>query len=288
MKPENKILACVDQSHYADHVADYAAWVAARMELPLEFLHILDRHPERSRHNQDHSGAIGFNAQKVLLDELSKEDEDFSRQAREQGRLFLNRLRERAINAGVEAPDVRQRHGALVDTLIEQEEGVRMFILGRRGKSAETTQHKLGRNVENVVRSLRRPILTITDDFKAPQQVMIAFDGGSVSRKGVELIAACPLFVGLPIHVITSGEPGKGLRKQLQWAKTTLETAGFETHTALLSGDPQTVIAHQVKERNIDMLIMGSYTHSPLRSWLFGSTTNDLLQAATVPTLLLR
>ncbi|UJS26350.1 universal stress protein [Thiothrix winogradskyi] len=288
MKPENKILACVDQSHYADHVADYAAWVATRMELPLEFLHILDRHPERSRHNTDHSGAIGFNAQKVLMDELSKEDEDFSRQAREGGRLFLNRLRERAIAAGVEAPDVRQRHGALVDTLIEQEEGVRMFILGRRGQSAETTPRDLGRNVENVVRALHSPILTITDDFKAPQQVMMAFDGGSMSRKGVEMIAACPLFVGLPIHVITSGEPGKGLRKQLEWAKTTLETAGFETHTALLAGDPESVIASQVKERSIDMLIMGSYTHSPLRSWLFGSTTNDLLQASIIPTLLLR
>ncbi len=288
MKSENKILACVDQSHYADHVADYAAWVATRMELPLEFLHILDRHPERSRHNTDHSGAIGFDAQKVLMDKLSKEDEDFSKQARESGRLFLNRLRERAIAAGAEAPDVRQRHGTLVDTLIEQEEGVRMFILGRRGQSAETTQRDLGRNVENVVRALHSPILTITDDFKVPQQVMMAFDGGSVSRKGVELIAACPLFVGLPIHVITSGEPGKGLRKQLEWAKTTLEAAGFETHTALLSGDPETVIASQVRERSIDMLIMGSYTHSPLRSWLFGSTTNGLLRASTIPTLLLR
>lgn len=288
MKLENKILACVDQSHYAEHVADYAAWVAKRMEMPLEFLHILDRHPERARHNQDHSGAIGFNAQKELLTKLSKEDEDFSKQARESGRLFLNRLRERAIVAGVEAPDVRQRHGGLVDTLIEQEEGVRMFILGRRGKSAAATQRDLGRNVEHVVRSLHRPILTVTDDFKPPQQIMIAFDGGSVSRKGVELIAGCPLFTGLPIHVITSGEIGRGLRKQLAWAKTILETAGFATHTALLSGDPETVIASQVKERSIDMLIMGSYTHSPLRSWLFGSTTNDLLRASTIPTLLLR
>lgn len=288
MKPENKILACVDQSHYADHVADYAAWVATRMALPLEFLHILDRHPERSRHNSDHSGTIGFNAQKVLLNELSAEDEDFSRQARESGRLFLNRLRERAIAAGVEAPDVRQRHGALIDTLMEQEAGVRMFILGRRGQSAETTQRDLGRNVGNVVRSLHSPILTVTDGFKAPQQVMVAFDGGSVARKGVELIAACPLFMGLPIHVITSGEPGKGLRKQLEWAKATLEAAGFVTHTALLAGDPETVIARQVKERSIDMLIMGSYTHSPLRSWLFGSTTNGLLRASRIPTLLLR
>jgi nucleotide-binding universal stress UspA family protein len=288
MKPENKILACVDQSHYADHVADYAAWVATRMSLPLELLHILDRHPECSRHNQDHSGAIGFDAQQMLLEELSQEDAALSKQAREQGRVFLNRLRERAIAAGVEAPDVRQRHGELAETLEEQEDGVRMFILGRRGQAAETSQHDLGRNVERVIRSLHRPILTITDAFKAPEQIMIAFDGGSMSRKGVELIAACPLFVGLPIHVITSGEVGKGLRKHLEWAKTTLEAAGFATHTALLAGEPESVIATQVKERNIDMLIMGAYTHSPWRSLLLGSKTNELLRVAKIPTLLLR
>ncbi|MDQ5768673.1 universal stress protein [Thiothrix subterranea] len=47
-------------------------------------------------------------------------------------------------------------------------------------------------------------------------------------------------------------------------------------------------IAAQVKEHNIDMLIMGSYTHSSLRSWLFGSKTNDLLGLSRIPVLLLR
>ncbi|MEZ5478077.1 MAG: universal stress protein [Thiolinea sp.] len=288
MKPEHKILACVDQSDYAGHVADYAAWVAQRMALPLEFLHVLDRHPERARHSHDHSGAIGFDAQQALLDELARDDEDFSRRAREQGRVFLNQLRERAMVAGVAAPDVRQRHGALVDTLIEQEDGVQLFVLGRRGQSAATTQRDLGRNVEHVVRALHRPILTVTAGFKLPERVMVAFDGGSVARKGIELISGCPLFTGLPIHVITSGEPGRGLRKQLAWAQEQLEAAGFETHTELLSGDPETVIATQVQARAIDLLVMGSYTHSPLRSWLLGSTTNGLLRAATLPTLLLR
>ena len=288
MKPDNKILACVDQSHFAEHVADYAAWVATRMELPLEFLHILDRHPERARNTHDHSGAIGFDAQQALLEELSQEDAALSKQAREQGRLFLNCLRERAMAAGVEAPDVRQRHGALVETLAEQEDGVRMFILGRRGQAAETTPRELGRNVERVIRSLHHPILTVTDAFTAPQQVMIAFDGSSIARKGVELIAACPLFVGLPIHVITSGEPGKGARRQLEWAKITLEGAGFTTHTALLAGDPESVIAAQVRESDIDILVIKAYTHSAWRSLLFGSKTTDLLRASKIPTLLLR
>jgi nucleotide-binding universal stress UspA family protein len=48
------------------------------------------------------------------------------------------------------------------------------------------------------------------------------------------------------------------------------------------------VIAQNVRERRIDLLIMGAYSHSPLRTLLFGSKTSDLLRSSTIPTLLLR
>lgn len=34
-------------------------------------------------------------------------------------------------------PDIRQRYGVLEETLVEQEDGVRLFVLGRRGESAK-------------------------------------------------------------------------------------------------------------------------------------------------------
>lgn len=120
MKTDNKVLACLDRSYFADHVADCAAWAARRMDAPLEFLHVLDRHSEIGS-GEDHSGAIGFDAQQAPLAELSAKDETRSRDAREAGRIFLNRLRERAIAAGVAEPDVRQRQGNLAETLVEQE-----------------------------------------------------------------------------------------------------------------------------------------------------------------------
>lgn len=287
MKNENTVLACVDQSHFADYVADYAAWAALRMSAPLEFLHVIDRHPEIAT-GHDHSGAIGFNAKEVLLDELSHEEESRSKAARERGRIFLNDLRERAIVAGVRAPDVRQRYGVLEDTLVEQEDRVRLFVFGRRGESAEATQRDLGRNVERVVRALHKPILAVTDNFTEPRRIMIAFDGGIVTRRGVEMVAASPLFRGLPIHLLMSGQASQNASKQLDWAITTLETANFDISSSLTPGDAESVIAKAVCEQEIDMLIMGAYSHSPLRSLLFGSKTSDLLRSAKIPTLLLR
>lgn len=287
MKTDNKVLACVDRSHFADAVADCAAWAARRMEAPLEFLHVLDRHPEIGS-GEDHSGAIGFDAQQALLAELSAKDETRSRDAREAGRIFLNRLRERAIAAGVAEPDVRQRHGKLEETLVEQEEGVRLFVLGRRGESAETTQRDLGRNVERVVRALHKPILAVAEGFREPRRVMFAFDGGIVTRRGVEMLAASPLLRGVPIHLLMSGKESADASKQLEWARKTLEAAGFEAPATLQPGDAESVIAKAVREQDIDLLVMGAYTHSPVRSLFLGSKTSDLLRSARVPALLLR
>ena len=287
MKSENKVLACVDQSHFADGVGDYAAWAAHRMDAPLEFLHVIERHPEQGS-GDDHSGAIGIDAHEKLLNRLSAEDEVRTRNLREQGRIFLNRLRERAVAAGAPQVDVRQRHGELEETLAEQAEGVRLLVLGRRGEGAEATQRDLGRNVERVVRALHKPILAVPEDFREPQRVMIAFDGGTVTRRGVEMVAGSPLFRGLAIHLLMSGKESAGAHKQLDWAKTTLEVAGFKVTAMLTPGDAESIIASTAKAQSIDMLIMGAFGHSPLRSLLFGSKTADLLRSSSIPTLLLR
>lgn len=287
MKNENRVLACVDQSRFAEYVGDYAAWAARRLDAPLEFLHVIDRHPERGS-GDDHSGAIGIDAQENLLTKLSAEDEARVRNARVQGRIFLNRLRERAVAAGAVTVDVRQRHGELEDTLAEQAEDVRLLVLGRSGEAAGKTRRDLGRNVERVVRALHKPILTVTEGFREPQRVMIAFDGGAVTRRGVEMVAGSPLFRGLPVHLLMSGKPGPDGARQLDGARTTLEAAGFRVSAALTPGDAETVIAATVRDQAVDMLIMGAFGHSPLRSFFFGSKTADLLRSAAVPTLLLR
>jgi nucleotide-binding universal stress UspA family protein len=55
--------------------------------------------------------------------------------------------------------------------------------------------------------------------------------------------------------------------------------------TAYLPGDPEQQIMRVLNDREIDILVMGAYSQSPLRSLFFGSKTNDLLRASRVPTV---
>ena len=69
---------------------------------------------------------------------------------------------------------------------------------------------------------------------------------------------------------------------------TPTQWALAEALTEIEPGDPETVIGHAIQNKGIDLLIMGAYTHSPLRKLFTGSKTTELLRAPRVPTLLLR
>ena len=283
MSTTPRVIACVDQSLFAESVTDHAAWVAKRLDAPLELLHVIDRHPETAT-SSDRSGTIGPNAQEVLLSQLSGEDETRARAAREQGRLFLDSLRERALAAGVSVVDVRQRLGHLDETLRDLQAGARLFVLGRRGDQAAAPG--LGGQVEAVVRALERPILTVTDRFQAPRRVLMAFDGSRITRQGVEMLAQSPLLRGLGIELVMAGAAQAS--DPLDTAAARLQASGMEASGRVVPGEAAQVIPQALKETGADWLIMGAYTHSPWRSLLRGSHTRELLQACRVPALLLR
>ena len=80
----NKVYACIDGKTNTTAVIDGAAWAAQRLDVPLEFLHVLERQPERAA-MADYSGAIGLGAQDSLLQQLSELDEQRSTLAQEAG-----------------------------------------------------------------------------------------------------------------------------------------------------------------------------------------------------------
>ena len=101
------------------------------------------------------------------------------------------------------------------------------------------------------------------------------------------MIAGSSLFRDLPILLLMSGKVSSDGSKKLDWAEKTLTDAGYAVTKRLQPGDAEVVIAKAVVDDSIDLLIMGAFSHSPLRTLLFGSKTADLLRSSGIPTLLL-
>lgn len=280
------VIACIDGSSITLAVCDYAAWASRQMDAPLNFLHVLGKseYPIPT----DLSGNIGLGSREHLLQELAELDEKRGRVALEQGRLMLEAAKARAIADGVPNPTHRQRHGELVDTLIEFEHDIRLLVIGRQGEHGDSAGEHIGSHLENVVRTLHRPILVIPADYTEPRRILVAFDGSATTRKAIEKVATSPLFRGLPCHVVMVGADKPEAHEQLEWARATLAKAGFEVTTSLRAGQVEDVLCGYREEYAIDLIVMGAYGHSRIREFLVGSTTTHLLRKSTVPLLLLR
>jgi nucleotide-binding universal stress UspA family protein len=284
---EGRVLAAIDASAYSESVARHAAWAATRLQSSLQFLHVLDRHPETAP-VADLSGNLALGARETLLLELAEVDEQRSRLAQERGRGLLDEVRRLAADEGAADASGLLRHGSLVDTLVELEPEVRLFVLGKRGEHADFARGHLGGDLERVVRAAQRPLLVASRAFRPIARIAIAFDGSATTRKGVEMVAASPLFRGLPCDVVMAGRDDDSARTQLAWAQETLASAGFTVDTVLVAGDAEKVISSHVAAAGVDLLVMGAYGHSRIRNLIVGSTTTAMLRSCQIPVLLLR
>lgn len=283
--PTGTVLAAIDPSSSAASVADHAGWAAMRLGSPLAFLHTLERTPTPT--GSDLSGNLTLGAKSALLEELSALDEQRARLAQARGRELLAQARERvSATAGASATG-QMRHGTLVETLLELEDGVRLFVLGKRGEHAGTAAHPLGSNLERVVRAVHRPVLVAPGRFAPVERFLIAHDGSPTARKCVEMVCASPLLHGLHCSLLMASADTPSAREHLEWAADRLRGCGFAPDVQRTDGRPEAVIAEAVTA-GAQLVVMGAYGHSRIRQLIVGSTTTQVLRSCEVPVLLLR
>lgn len=277
------ILTCTDGSLYAPSIYQHAAWAAERLGSSIHVLHVIER--DESLDKQDLSGSIGFDANAELLEELAKHDESHARVARLRGKAILEDAAKQLAGHDVKTT---QRHGSVVETLEEFEKGAELVVIGKRGEHADFAKSHLGSNLERVIRSARIPVMVAAREFKPISRFLIAFDGGPSALKAVHHAATSPLLKGLECHLLMISKPDKERQLSLEHAATGLRGAGFTVKADLLSGDPDEVIAAEVEQREIGLLVMGAYGHSRVRNLILGSTTTHLIRTCHVPVVLFR
>ena len=282
----DKIIALVDGSIYSQSVCEHAAWVAERTGWAVELLHILGR--REGAEKADYSGSIALGARTALLEELAELDAQRARLITHRGRAILEDARAILDRAGINEITTRLRHGDIVDTVAEQEAGAEMVLIGKRGEAADFAKGHLGSNLERIVRASKKPVFVVARAFKPIRRVLIAYDGGASAMRAVEHVARTPLYRGLEVSVVTVGNASDAARKSLADAKAALEAAGITVETEIVSGQPETALAKLVEEAPFDMVVMGAYGHSRIRSLIIGSTTTEMIRSCKVPIVLTR
>lgn len=282
--PNNSVLAGIDGSGLMPAVCDYAAWVAQRVGAPLTLLHTMDHHQETAA-QLDMSGIIGIDSRDQLLQDMINLEQQRNKLKLQQGKLILQAAQQRAKQAGVAEPVPYQRHGSLVESLIDLEQQLRAVVIGVRGKVHENRPDKVGAKLEAIIRALHTPILVVNGEFSPPERVMLAYDGGKAAEKAVDMVAASPLYRGLSCHLVCVGQDGE----RLEQAEKKLGQASLaELSVSRLDGKPEQVLCDYQDQHRIDLTVMGAFSHTRLHDLLLGSFTTKMLNHSHKPLLLLR
>jgi len=285
MKADDKkvVLACVDGSKFSEAVCDYGAMIAKRLDIPLKLLNTVE-HPHLPP-KTDLSGNIGLGSSDELLEELASDEHDKSKERIKNGKDVLDRLKIRALEAGVKEVITSQRHGELYENLIELQSIIRVLIIGLSGKDS---QKGVGAQVEEILRSLRVPTFLINQEFKTPKKIAIAYDGKEGAEKALEMIAKSPLFSDVERDIVSVAKDRKKAEELLEKAILLLRANGIEAKPVILEGEPASeIIAYQENE-DVDITAMGAFSHARLKSAIFGSTTSKILKSTKKPLLILR
>lgn len=282
----NKILACIDDSLYAETVCAGAAWVSNRTGAAVALLHMFPLPPKRA--SLDLSGAIGLGAKSELLEQLTELDETHGRTEQRKGKLMLTHAEQQLRAAGVQNIEVLHRRGSLVEAIGELEEQMDLIVMGKRGKHADFDTLQLGSNLERVARAVHKPLLVTARAFRPIRRFVMAYDGSASTARALEYITRHPLLKGLECHVVMIGRVSAEIRSTLTDVAGTLEGAGFGVHTALKVGSRDEVITAYVEAKEMDLVVMGAYRHSRIHDLILGGTTTSLIRSCRIPLLLFR
>jgi len=282
-----QVLACIDGSALTESVCDYAAWISEKTEAPLKLLHTINHHPETSI-KSDFSGNIGLGTQEHLLEEITELEQQQSKLKLKQGKLVLQAATEHIEKKGI-FPSSTQRHGDLIEAVIDLEQSVRVLVLGLRGQVHNDQENQIGAKLEAVIRSLHRPILIVNGSFKAPEHIMVAYDGSEAADKAVDMVATSPLYKGLTCHLVCVNNNEETAVKLLEKAKAKLLSAeNIEVIATKLKGKADLELCAYQESNNIDLTVMGAFSHTRLHDMLLGSFTHKMLVNTKKPLLLLR
>ncbi len=282
----DKILTLLDGSAYSESVCHHTAWIAQKLNAGVEAMHVLGRREGTS--STDLSGALRLGARTALLEELSSLDAQRAKLAQAKGHAILEDAKAILEQDGVPVVNLRLRKGDLLEAVRTVEDDIRAITIGKRGEGADFATGHLGSNLERIVRSSKVPVFVASREFKPITKVLVAYDGSTSAKVAIDRMSSSPVFQGLEICVLCIGQDSTRAQTAADDAVKTLRASNLAATARIASGEPENVLKKLVADEGFDLLVMGAYGHSRIRSLIIGSTTTAMIQTVKIPVILYR
>ena len=282
--PIKKVLACVDGSAYLDSVCQHARWAAMLQHAPVQILHVQTPFQQWISPS-NYPNPMGAPLPSELFDQFNQLEHDHAKLEQQRGAFVI--AKSQALLADANVPiEATQVIGELADAVNTYADTTSMVVIGKRGEDVHEANKYLGANLEPVVRATHGSVLVCAPQYTPITRVAIAYDGSANAYKALEYVIKHPLFAGIEFHLVGVASTSERDTLQLEKAAGILRQTHHNVQVYYGDGFVEDVLREYIAQHDINLLLMGAYSHSTLRSLFIGSTTNAMLQSCPVSVLL--
>jgi nucleotide-binding universal stress UspA family protein len=271
----------IDGSEHARTAANYALWLAERLQARVIGLHVVDIVSIEGSFFHDISGSLGF---EPYLDFSSK----MRGVLEERGRVLLDAFAEQAGRRGVPV-DTLLTMGIVANEIAERARTADLVVIGRRGINERFSTGLLGGTVESVTRKCPKAVFIAPLTFAECRKPLLAYDGSERAAAVMQQAAEFCATLNLPLTVLTVNRDEELGRRFLREAEAYLRPYALGAEFELQqTGNAPERIANFIRERAHDLLFIGAYGHSRIIEMVLGSTTEYVLRNSDCPVFLHR
>ncbi|TCM60909.1 nucleotide-binding universal stress UspA family protein [Acinetobacter calcoaceticus] len=275
-----RVIACIDSSPCIHALADAAAWIATQTKRELVLLQILDYYPA-SYHLGEISGVIGFESNAMLLKELAELEQKQSELALDYSNNLLKHISEAIYEKHAIQPSQIQEKGDFLEQSFNLLRPDDIVVIGRVGERSAEKQRPIGGNVENFIRGANCTVMTVGESFKPPTRFIFAYEDSPTCKSMLKRVASSDLLRLLQCHLLYVGDHPELLDQPAEF----LSDAGLNVVVEYRYGDVAENILDYQQQHQIQLIVLGAFSHSKIHQFFLGSVTTNIFRNATVPLL---
>lgn len=281
------VLAYIDGSQFTESVCLHAAWAARQLGTGVTLVHVLEYVATDVAIVEDRFGLQDLDVHERRIASDADADLTVMDMERESRREILMNAARDIRDRGVEHVRTSIEYGTLEDHVREHGGEAELVVVGKRGEKSAELRGRLGDHLERVIRASNRPILIAPSEYREIRRFLLAFDGGQHSGNAIRFLIDKPLLRNCEGTLMLAGGQVE-LQQQLYDATSHLRSAGYDVQAEMGHGNPDRVIPDILNTEDIDLLVMGGFSHPRLHAILGRSTTRKLLRSSTKAILVAR
>jgi nucleotide-binding universal stress UspA family protein len=274
------ILVGIDGSEHARTALRYATWLARRLDATVTGLHVVDIVSIEGSFFHDISGSLGF---EPYLDFTSKMREALH----ERGTALLEEFRATCAAENVRC-DTALQIGIVPSEICERARESDLVVIGHRGVNQRFSTGLLGGAAESVTRQCPKPVLVTPLEFKEITRPLLAYDGSQRASAAMQVAAEVCSQLKLPLGILTVCREVEQGEKVVEQARRYLSSYDLRIEPSVVTGHAYERIPAEIRDKNYDLVFMGSHGHGRIIELVLGSTTEYVLRNAPCPVFLSR